>query len=67
MKLMETLRPKFWFAAHLHCKFAAVVPWPQVELDGDKDDCDRQTTSAESGSAHGGANGRDSRDNLQPM
>ncbi|KNH06105.1 Lariat debranching enzyme [Perkinsela sp. CCAP 1560/4] len=25
MKVLKTLKPKFWFAAHLHCKFSASV------------------------------------------
>jgi lariat debranching enzyme len=25
--LLDTLRPQFWFCAHHHVKFAAVVPW----------------------------------------
>ena len=27
--LLTQLRPHFWFCAHLHVKFAAVVPWPE--------------------------------------
>jgi lariat debranching enzyme len=25
-KLLFTLKPKFWFSGHMHCKFAAIVP-----------------------------------------
>ena len=24
--IMDSLKPRFWFSAHLHCKFAAVIP-----------------------------------------
>lgn len=24
--IMDTLKPRFWFSAHLHCKFAAIIP-----------------------------------------
>lgn len=32
--VMDRLRPPHWFAAHLHCKFAAVVDYSQEEADG---------------------------------
>ncbi|CAJ0577385.1 unnamed protein product, partial [Mesorhabditis spiculigera] len=31
LQLLQELRPKHWFAAHLHCKFPALIPH---ELDG---------------------------------
>ena len=31
--IMDTLKPRFWFSAHLHCKFAAIVPH-QAEAEG---------------------------------
>ena len=24
--IMDSLKPRFWFSAHLHCKFAAIIP-----------------------------------------
>ena len=28
MHLMRSMRPRFWFSAHMHCKFPALVPHP---------------------------------------
>lgn len=33
-KVMDRLRPKWWFSAHLHCKFSAVVHYDQKERNG---------------------------------
>lgn len=32
--VMDRLRPPHWFAAHLHCKFSAVVDYSHQETDG---------------------------------
>lgn len=35
--MMDRLRPKWWFAAHLHCKFSAVVNYDQAAGIGPKE------------------------------
>ena len=32
-RVMQRLRPKWWFSAHLHVKFAAVVDWNEGKLE----------------------------------
>jgi len=29
--IMDTIQPPFWFSAHLHCKFPAVVPYAETK------------------------------------
>ena len=36
--IMSTLRPKYWFAAHLHTKFTAVIPWLEPSFAPSTDD-----------------------------
>jgi len=31
-KIMEHLRPRYWFASHMHCKFAALRLWTANEI-----------------------------------
>ncbi|XP_030371889.1 lariat debranching enzyme [Scaptodrosophila lebanonensis] len=50
-ELLKSVRPTYWFAAHLHCKFAALVPH-HVEEDADQSDDDNASSESENEKSH---------------
>ncbi|CAK7219422.1 lariat debranching enzyme [Sporothrix bragantina] len=41
--VLNRLRPRFWFSAHMHCKFAAIKQFPPPGADAEKDEAPVQT------------------------